>query len=218
MAYALKEKKESALSAMANRLNLEPAKLHQTLKQTVFKNASDEELVTLVVVANEHNLNPLTREIYAFPSKGGGIVPVISIDGWIRIMNSHPKFNGVTFQMGVDDKGAPVTCACTIWVKGRDNPTVITEFFSECKRNTEPWKTHPHRMLRHKALAQGIRTAFGFAGYRDGDEISPINEEEEAEEPKTVFAEEDSPNAIELFGNDAPPGVEMESQGALEAH
>ena len=143
MANALTEKKQSALAAMAERLSIEPAKLHKTLKQTVFKNASDEEMVALVVVANEHGLNPLCREIYAFPGRGGGIVPVISVDGWIRIMNSHPKFNGIHFHTNIDEKGAPVSIACTIWVKGRDNPTVITEFMSECKRNTEPWQQYP---------------------------------------------------------------------------
>lgn len=215
MASPAKEQKESALSVMAERLNLEPAKLLKTLKNTVFRNASDEEMVALVVVANEHHLNPLTREIYAFPGRGGGIVPVISIDGWIRIMNTHPKFNGVAFQMGVDDKGAPVTCACTIWVKGRDNPTVITEFFSECQRNTETWKQYPHRMLRHKALAQGVRTAFGFAGYH-GDDAPPVSEEK-SQGAKPVFNEEDSPDSIELFGNDAPPGGEMETQEKIVA-
>jgi len=215
MAKALKEQKSSALAAMAERLNLEPQKLHQTLKQTVFKNASDEEMVALVVVANEHHLNPLTREIYAFPARGGGIVPVISVDGWIRIMNSHPKFNGIHFNTTIDEKGAPVSIACTIWVKGRDNPTVITEFFSECKRDTEPWQQYPHRMLRWKALAQGVRTAFGFAGYRDSDDLTPKVEPTEDRE-KPVFGEEDTAasdtqQAIELFADDSPPGAEMET-------
>jgi phage recombination protein Bet len=199
--------KTGALALMAERMNLDAKKLHDTLTSTVFKGATPEELVTLVVVANEHNLNPLQKEIYAFPNKAGGIVPVISIDGWIRIMNSHPKFNGVSFNFGVDEKGAPITCACTIWVKGRENPTVITEFFSECKRNTEPWRQYPHRMLRHKALAQGVRTAFGFAGYKEEDEIPPAAEEEK---PKPVFGEvEHGGDKLELFGDDAPPGAEM---------
>ena len=212
MANALKENKPSALAAMAERLSIEPAKLHKTLKQTVFKNASDEEMLALVVVANEHGLNPLCREIYAFPGRGGGIVPVISVDGWIRIMNSHPKFDGIHFNTTIDEGGAPVSIACTIWVKGREKPTVITEFMSECKRNTEPWQQYPHRMLRWKALAQGVRTAFGFAGYSDAEDAAP---KEEPEEPgqKQVVNEEDNADAPapELFIKDSPPGAEMET-------
>tara|TARA_R100001244_G_scaffold95933_3_gene71946 strand:+ start:567 stop:1235 length:669 start_codon:yes stop_codon:yes gene_type:complete len=208
MANALKEPKLSALAVMAERLAIEPQKLHQTLKQTVFKNASDEEMVALVVVANEHGLNPLCREIYAFPGRGGGIVPVISVDGWIRIMNSHPKFDGIHFNTTIDEEGAPVSIACTIWVKGREKPTVITEFMSECQRNTEPWNQYPHRMLRWKALAQGVRTAFGFAGYVDSDEAAP-KVEKESNETKPVFSEENYDAAIELFANDSPPGAEV---------
>jgi phage recombination protein Bet len=210
MANALTEKKQSALAAMAERLSIEPAKLHKTLKQTVFKNASDEEMVALVVVANEHGLNPLCREIYAFPGRGGGIVPVISVDGWIRIMNSHPKFNGIHFHTNIDEKGAPVSIACTIWVKGRDNPTVITEFMSECKRNTEPWQQYPHRMLRWKALAQGVRTAFGFAGYADGDDSASKDAQSEDVEKQVANVEPDAgAPAIELFAEDSPPGAEV---------
>ena len=200
--------KNGALTLMAERMNLDPKRLHDTLVSTVFKGATQEELVTLVVVANEHNLNPLQKEIYAFPSKSGGIVPVISVDGWIKIMNSHPKFNGIHFNTTIDEKGAPVSCACTIWVKGRDNPTVITEFFSECKRNSEPWNQYPHRMLRWKALSQGVRTAFGFAGYTDSE--PEVSAEAADVIAKPVFSESEADgDKIELFGDDAPPGAEL---------
>jgi len=202
--------KTSALAVMAERMNLEPSKLHQTLKNTVFRGANDEEMMTLVVVANEHKLNPLQKEIYAFPSKGGGIVPVISIDGWIKIMNQHPLMNGVSFTFQVDDNKNPFSCACTIWVKGRENPVVITEFFDECKRNSEPWKQYPFRMLRHKALSQGVRVAFGFAGgYGDDSSESETAEDHSDSDVKPVFGEIEPGKKLELFDDDAPPGAEM---------
>jgi hypothetical protein len=49
----------------------------------------------------------------------------------------------------------------------------ITEFFSECNRNSEPWKVNPRRMLRHKALIQCARVAFGFSGITDEEEATP---------------------------------------------
>jgi alkylhydroperoxidase/carboxymuconolactone decarboxylase family protein YurZ len=52
---------------MASRCNVDPAKLHQTLKNTVFKGATDEEMLALVVTANTYGLNPLVRELFAFP-------------------------------------------------------------------------------------------------------------------------------------------------------
>ena len=47
----------------------------------------------------------------------------------------------------------------------------------ECKkRDVAPWKSHPRRMLRHKAMIQCARLAFGFAGIYDQDEAERIAE------------------------------------------
>tara|TARA_R110000824_G_C15176602_1_gene673343 strand:+ start:207 stop:863 length:657 start_codon:yes stop_codon:yes gene_type:complete len=161
--------KASALAIMASRVNVEPAKLLNTLKKTVFQKASDDELLALVVVANEYGLNPFTKEIYAFPGKGGGIVPVISIDGWVSMVNSHPEMDGMEFEEHHDEAGKLVSITCLIYRKDREKPVEVTEYLSECKRNTEPWKME-HRMLRHKALKECARYAFGFSGVTDEDE------------------------------------------------
>jgi phage recombination protein Bet len=154
----------SALAAMASRFCVEPQKLLDTLKETVFKGATNEQLMALVVVANEFGLNPFCREIYAFPdSKSGGIVPVISIDGWINRMQSHAQFDGIEFEF-FEENGKVVSCTATIWRKDRSKPTTITEFLSECFRKTDPWQNQPRRMLRHRALIQCARIAFGFSG------------------------------------------------------
>lgn len=163
--------KTSALAVMAGRINVEPAKLLQTLKNTVFKGASDDELLALVVVANEYRLNPLTKEIYAFPAKGGGIVPVVSIDGWVSMVNDHPAMDGMEFEEHYSEAGKLEAITCKLWRKDRNRPIQVTEHLSECKRNTEPWKME-HRMLRHKALMQCARYAFGFSGITDEDEAA----------------------------------------------
>lgn len=154
---------------MASRYSVEPAKLLETLKNTAFKNANDSQMMALVIVANEYGLNPFTKQIYAFPDKGGGIVPVVSVDGWIKMMNAHPDFDGIEFEFDEKD-GKPVSCTATIYVKGRSRPVRVTEYFSECQRNTDPWRISPMRMLRHKALIQGARVAFGLGGVHDEDE------------------------------------------------
>ena len=165
------QKQTSALAVMAGKFNVEPAKLLETLKNTVFKNATNDELLALVVVSNEYGLNPLTKEIYAFPAKGGGIVPVVSIDGWIRMMNDHPQFDGIDYQFEHDEHGRLIACTAVIYRKDRSHPTRVTEYLAECRRNTEPWKME-RRMLRHKATIQGARVAFGFSGITDEDEAA----------------------------------------------
>ena len=165
--------KVSALNVMAGKFSVEPDKLLSTLKATVFKGATNEELLALVVVANEYGLNPLTKELYAFPAKGGGIVPVVSVDGWIRMCNDHPQFDGMQFTDNRDNGGNLLSVTCVIHRKDRAHPTSVTEYLSECKRNTDPWKME-NRMLRHKALIQAARVAFGFSGVHDEDEANDI--------------------------------------------
>ena len=158
---------------MAGRLQCDTTKLLDTLKATVFKGASNEELMALTVVANTYKLNPLTKELYAFPAKGGGIVPVVSIDGWLRIINDHPQMDGLETSYELDEVGQPLSCTATIWRKDRSRPVVVTEVLSECRRNTDAWKM-PFRMLRHKAIIQCARVAFGFSGIMDEDEAGNI--------------------------------------------
>lgn len=163
--------KLSALNLMASKFSVEPEKLLGTLKSTVFKGASNEELLALVVVANSYGLNPLTREIYAFSGRqGAGITPIVSIDGWIRMTNDHPQFDGMELDVEFGEDGKPFSATCRIYRKDRTHATTITEYFSECYRNTDPWKQFPARMLRHKALIQSARVAFGFSGIYDEDE------------------------------------------------
>ena len=145
--------------------------LSQTLTATAFRGqkVSPEQMTALLVVANQHGLNPWTNEIYAF-SNNGGIVPIVGVDGWSRIMNEHPQFDGIEFDFD-DEK-----CTCRIYRKDRSKPISVTEYLAECHRSTAPWKSHPKRMLRHKAMIQCARLAFGFTGIYDQDEAERIME------------------------------------------
>lgn len=154
---------------LANSLNIGTSEgLIDTLKRTAFKgDVSDEQMVALLIVANQYKLNPWTMEIYAFPSNGG-ITPVVGVDGWARIINSNPQFDGMSFEQDAEK------CTCRIHRKDRSLPVEVTEWMDECKRSTKPWQSHPKRMLRHKAMIQAARLAFGFSGIFDEDEAERI--------------------------------------------
>ncbi len=182
--------KPSALNLMAQRLSVEPAKLLATLKSTVFQKASDEELLALVVVSNEYGLSPFLKEIYAFPAKGGGIVPIVSVDGWNKMLTRHPEFDGIKFAFEETEARELYSCTATVFLKNRTHPVEITEYLSECKRNTEPWNNMPRRMLRNRTLCQAARVAFGFSGVYNDDEASAITVE------STVIPNEPPPKLI----------------------
>lgn len=147
--------------------------LVSTLKATAFKGqVTDAQMAALLIVANQYGLSPWTKEIYAFPDKNNGIVPVVGVDGWSRIINSHLQFDGLDFEQDAE------SCTCTIHRKDRGHPIRVTEYMVECKRPVGPWLSHPYRMLRHKALIQCARLAFGFVGIFDQDEAERIIEAE----------------------------------------
>ena len=167
------------------------AELVSTLKATAFKgDVSDAQMTALLVVANQYRLNPWTKEIYAFPDKKNGIVPVVGVDGWARIINSHPQFDGIEFaysdelvQMPSASSKAPAWIECRMFRKDRTRPVVVREYLDECYREpfkgqygpvNGPWQSHPKRFLRHKATIQCARLAFGFGGIYDQDEAERI--------------------------------------------
>lgn len=159
--------------AFANQ-KISPVQAYEIVKSMAFagrQQITDESFFSLMLVAKQYKLNPFLKEIYAFPS-GGAVIPVVGVDGWIKIINSHPQIDGIEFEQTAD------ACTCKIYRKDRSRPTVITEFLAECKAGgnskSSPWEKFPARMLRHKALIQCARVAFGFHGIYDEDEAERI--------------------------------------------
>ena len=217
---AVAKTKVSLVEKMAGRFSIEPSKFLDTLKATAFKQAdgsapSNEQMAALLVVADQYGLNPFTREIYAFADKRAGIVPVVGVDGWSRIINDHPQSDGFEFRESekiVTPEGGK---ACPEWMeviihrKDRAHPIIVREYIDEVYRPPfkkdgrdipGPWQTHTKRLFRHKVLIQGARIAYGFSGIYDEDEAQRIIEgqavridagvEGEAPRTKTIVPDE----------------------------
>lgn len=159
------------VQSLAEAYGVAESTLTDLFKKIVFRDVSDvtnNDMLSAMILCNEYKLNPVLKHIHAFKSKDR-VQIVIGVDGWARIINDHPQFDGVSF---VDTEGAGglVSCTCTIHRKDRDQPTVVTEYLTECQQNTVPWQKWPRRMLRHKALEQCARIAFGVGGIISDDE------------------------------------------------
>jgi phage recombination protein Bet len=170
--------RKSLLASMASKYSMEPAAFKETIKATVMppgkRDVSNEQLAAFLLVADRYDLNPLAREIHAFPTKSGGIAPFVGIDGWINLANRRPEYDGIDFEYHHDERGNLESVTALVWRKDRSRPTRVTEFMAECRRGTDPWQSHPRRMLRHKATIQGLRYAFGFSGLHDEEEAMEI--------------------------------------------
>jgi hypothetical protein len=170
--------KKGLLQQMAERYGLDPTVFERTVAATAMpqKNGAPdctrEELISCLLVAHEHNLNPLTKEIYFMRTKGGPIMPIVGVDGWMRKLNEHPQFDGLEFEDHLGPDGELISITCVVYRKDRAHPIKVTEYLDECKAAGGPaWKTSPKRMLRHRTLTQGARYAVGFAGVMDRDEF-----------------------------------------------
>lgn len=183
---AAKAQTQGLIARLAGRFGVEPNRLLKCLTTQVFKQAdgrqpSNEELMVLLLVCENFGLNPFNREIFAFRGKGGEIVPVVSLDGWAKIVRSQKDFNGVTFAFSNNTVKVP-GCAqelpefveCAMRLKGVDEPIVIQEFMVECFNDKSPvWKKWPRRMLRTRAFIQCARLAFSLTGlYDEGEDFA----------------------------------------------
>jgi phage recombination protein Bet len=188
----------SLLATMANRYEMDPVTFARTLRATAMPSKhTEEQFAAFMMVAHQYGLNPLTREIFAFENKkSGGVVPVVSVDGWVHLVNDHPAMDGFEIHYEHDDDGKLVSATCAIWRKDRSHPVVVTEYLDEVYRNTDPWNGMPRRMLRHKALKECARYAFGFSGLTDEDEARDITQAVAEIEHEIV---DTSQNALDAF-------------------
>lgn len=159
-------------ASLASHYHMDVGAFERVVMQTLMPagtSPSKEHVAAFLLVAREHKLNPFTKEIFAFPAKGA-IQAVVSVDGWMKLINSHPDFDGMSFKDTLDTAGGLVSVTCCMYRKGRSHPVEVTEYMSECRRNTDTWRQWPARMLRHKAAIQAARYAFSFAGIMEPDE------------------------------------------------
>ena len=161
------------------------------------------DLDRLLLLAERLGLDPLNNEIYAtevMPESGkkSRIVYVVGVDGWSKIINSHPQFDGMKFvESAPGDDELPLYIECTIYRKDRKVATTIREYMYEAHTSQGAWLTHPRRMLRHKAMVQCARACFGLGGVYEPDEAERVRTAFLSEgKPKTNTAQTSSTSAL----------------------
>lgn len=174
---------KSLVTKMASAYAVEPVKFLDTLRATAFRDArTNEELMALMIVADKYQLNPFTREIYAFVDRkrGGAVVPIVGLDGHIRIITSHPLYVGMTIVESPEEVEYKNGNPCPKWIeatcyrKGAEHNPTVRERLADNYRDTQPWQQNTSRMLRHRAVIQAGRYAFGFSGIYTQDEAEVL--------------------------------------------
>lgn len=175
-------KKSQLVAEVAGCLEITPDHFAQFLV-SAYPGAEFIQLLSYLLRCKKYKLDPIAKEIVALRDDFGRYEPYVTYDGWLRIMNNHPQFNGMKIRYAETcSKELHAVAQCHDWMecvierKDRGKPTIVREYLDECYQApslTEagdpiqgPWQLYPKRRLRQKTTMEGVRAAFGISDLR----------------------------------------------------
>ncbi len=174
------------------------------------KNSTEAEFRLFMNQIERTQLDPLARQIYALPRKGGVSIQV-SIDGFRLIAERTGKYEGQAgpFWCGEDGvwkdvwvhKKPPAAAKVGVWKAGAREPTWGVARYEAYASGTDIWRTMPDVMVAKCAEALALRKAFPneLSGLYTGDEMAQAGLPDEVDEKPRVQAQTVvQPTAIEL--------------------
>jgi hypothetical protein len=152
---------QKEIGSCAQLIGVDSEELHAWIDFQIL--APEKTILSLLRIARQYQLDPLQEEILLTKYEDCWQVS-ISIDGWIKLMNKHPAFAGITFVESAETiESLPTWMECIIYRSDRVIPTTVREHFLEVRQDSDIWKKMPRRMLRHRALQQCARLAIGIS-------------------------------------------------------
>ena len=150
-----------ALKCAAQALGMTPKDLSAWFSQHPQLSETTQE--TRLRLIAEYRLNPRADELDLMQFEEGRWQVFITVNGWAKLINAHPAFCGIEFSEASElEEGVPLWMGCAIYRTDRIKPIEVKEYFSEMKTEHAAWQQMPRRMLRHRAMQQCARLAFGI--------------------------------------------------------
>lgn len=209
---------------LAALIGMEPNAMLDTIKAQCFKgnpqNISNEQLAAFVSISAEMGVNPLLPGmLYAFPTQGGGIVPMMGPDGVYKKLAEHPDIEAWDTKVYPEDVTLPPTHATTqIWRKGREKPLSYTALVSEWKVGNNPnWSSRPRHMIGLRSLKQAARQIIHGVPYDEDEHVIMgeinVTPTAEPEAPARPAAPKRSPKgAAAVQENPAPKATVIDAE------
>lgn len=176
------------------------------IKNTVAKNATDDELYFFLNVAKSYNLNPFKKEIWFIKYKND-VTIMTSRDGYLNICKQMITFDGVqgfpvhendqfelkvsegrvtdvTHTFGHKDCG-PIVGAWAVARHIDEKNNIYTYVdIKEYRQTTPTWRKYPSAMIKKVAEADVLKRFAGISGLVTEEEM-PRNYSQKASENKT---------------------------------
>lgn len=159
------------------------------IKRTVAKDANQDEFEMFMSLAKRYNLDPFQKEIF-FWKYGNKPTIMTSRDGYLKIANEHPKFDGyisdvvyendkfkklpdgtVEHEYTVKNRGRIVGAYCLVYRKDRRIPVYVFAPYSDYKKGSDVWKKYPHAMILKCSESMSLKRAFSVSGLVSREEM-----------------------------------------------
>ena len=222
MARVSKEGKESAAPITIHDehggiLAQYPSELVETIKSTVAKDATDEELYMFLSVANQYDLNPFMKEIY-FAKMNGQVAILTSKDGYKKLAERKPNFRkcqsmvvyendefemevimgevvNITHKFKQKERGNIIGAYAVLKTTDHDNYVSYVNFREYDKRNSI-WKSYPSAMIKKVAENEVYKNFADISGL-NAYENMPTHFRNELVEEEINFTDDEEPISIQ---------------------
>ncbi len=144
------------------------AQIIATIKQTVCKGATDAQLQMFLQICKRTGLDPFLKEIWFVAEKS---IIMAARDGYLRVANEHPQFDGIETRVERDEKLVPIKAVCTVWRKDRTHPTICEAYYSEYKSGSPVWSKYPSAMISKVAEVLALKRSFAINGVVSEEEM-----------------------------------------------
>lgn len=169
----------------------------ETIKSTVAKNATDEEMMMFLQLASKYDLDPFKKEIWFLKYKGKDPQIFTSRDGFLKIAKRDEDFKQIQSQavyendefeieqefidglfqitsfkhkFGAKERGK-ILGAYSIIEYYTNKPLVVYVDYDEYKQPTPTWKKNASAMIRKVSEKEACRLSAGISGLHIPEEM-----------------------------------------------
>lgn len=169
-----------------------PPSMVDTIKSTVAKGATDEELLMFLSIANQYSLNPLLKEIW-FTKMGKGenkeVAIMTSRDGFRKLAMREPTYRkcqsmavyendefemelvlgevmNITHKFKQNDRGKLIGAYAVLKTTTHDNYVSYVDYREYDKKN-QIWRSYPTAMIRKVAENDVYKRFVNINGLND---------------------------------------------------
>lgn len=194
-----------------------------TIKATVAKGATDEELVMFLSIAKQYDLNPLMKEIW-FTKMGDDSAIMTSRDGYKKLAERKPNFRkcqsvavyendefemewvmgeimNITHKFKQNDRGNIIGAYAVLKTTDHDNYATYVEFKEYCQKTKPIWRSYPSSMIRKVAEAD-VYKKFADVNGLNNFESMPSKFSKDLKEDEVDLSEDFEPIDIQQVIDD----------------